>query len=445
MGTQRMAGIPGFGIDRVAAAVGDDPSVLRLENLDTDVLPPAQALRATRDAVELPEANSWLPFTGKADLRRAVADQLQDRSGVAYDPETQVVITCGEGDAMVDALCVTTDPGDEVILTDPTYAGMINRVRIVGAVPHLVPLRPEESEWRLDLDALAAAVNRRTRAILVANPGMPTGHHLNDAEWQAIAAICREQDVWLVYLGWMERILFDGRPYVHPAALPGMAARVIHLGSASMEQRMIGWRIGWLASPPELADDVARAHIYNGLTAGGVAQAGVLAALQVAPDDLAEAVAEWERRRDAVLGQLTGLPAVRPAGGWSLLMDVEALGLSAPALSRALADHQVAATPMTTWGEQVAPQYIRFVYSREPVERLSRFGNASGPQSINSPEHLDPQSSDGGSSSTRLRLGGCRPSCSMGSGCWSPAHPSMAKAHRSARSPMRRWSSVTTG
>lgn len=374
MGTQRMAGIPGFGIDRVAAAVGDDPDVLRLENLDTDVLPAAQALQATRDAVEQRDANSWLPFTGKANLRRAVADQLQGRAGVTYDPETQVVITCGEGDAMVDALCVTTDPGDEVILTDPTYAGMINRVRLVGAVPRLVSLRVELGEWRLDLEALVAAVTSRTRAIFVANPGMPTGNHLNDAEWEAIAEICREQDVWLVYLAWMERILFDDRRYLHPASLPGMADRVIHVGSASNEQRMIGWRIGWVVSPPALADDAARAHIYNGLTAGGVAQAGVLAALQAPPQDLAQAVAEWERRRDAMLDQLAGLPAVRPAGGWSLLMDVDTLGLSAPELSRALADHKVAATPMTVWGEQVAPQYIRFVYSREPVERLSQFG-----------------------------------------------------------------------
>jgi len=374
MGTQRMASIPGFGIDRVAAAVGEDPEVLRLENLDTDLLPPEGALRATREAVGQDDANSWLPFTGKADLRRAVADQVGERSGVAFDPDTQVVITCGEGDAMVDALFVTTDPGDEVILTDPTYAGMINRVRIVGAVPRLVPLDPAQGEWRLDTDALGAAVSDRTRAIFVANPGMPTGNHLNDEEWEAIASICRERDVWLIYLAWMERILFDERPYRHPASLPDMADRVIHVGCVTMEQRMIGWRIGWLVCPPEVADDAARAHIYNGLTPGGIAQAGAVAALQAPPNDPAGAVAEWERRRDAMLEQLEGLPAVRPAGGWSLLMDVEALGLSAPDLSRALVDHKVAATPMTTWGERVSPRYIRFVYSNEPVERVSQLG-----------------------------------------------------------------------
>jgi aspartate/methionine/tyrosine aminotransferase len=275
---------------------------------------------------------------------------------------------------MVDALFVATDPGDEVILTDPTYAGMVNRVRIVGAVPRFVPLDPQDGEWRLDTGALAAAVGDRTRAIFVANPGMPTGNHLNDEEWEAIASICRDRDVWLIYLAWMERILFDRRPYRHPASLPGMAGRVIHVGSVTMEQRMIGWRIGWLVCPPELADDAARAHIYNGLTAGGIAQAGAVAALQAPPEDLAGAVAEWERRRDAMLEQLEGFPVVRPAGGWSMLMDAEATGRSAPDLSVALAERKVAATPMTAWGERISPRYIRFVYSNEPVDRLSQLG-----------------------------------------------------------------------
>ena len=154
-----------------------------------------------------------------------------------------------------------------------------------------------------------------------------------------------------------------------------MADRVIHVGCVTMEQRMIGWRIGWIVSPPDIADDMARAHIFNGLTAGGIAQAGALAAIQAPPDDLAAAVAEWERRRNAMLDQLEGLPAVRPAGGWSMLMDAEALGVSPADLSRALVEQKVAATPMTTWGERVSPRYIRFVYSNEPVGRLSDFGN----------------------------------------------------------------------
>jgi hypothetical protein len=158
MSVARLDDIPGFSIDRVAAAAGDDPDVLRLENLDTDIPPPAEAIVATRAAIGEDEANSWLPFIGRDDLKEAVAGYIERRGGPRYDGRHEIVITSGEGDAMLDALFCLTDPGDEVILTDPTYAGMLNRVRLVGAVPRLVPLHATDGEWRLDLDALAVAV-----------------------------------------------------------------------------------------------------------------------------------------------------------------------------------------------------------------------------------------------------------------------------------------------
>jgi aspartate/methionine/tyrosine aminotransferase len=367
MSTRRMAGIPGFGIDRVAAIVGDDPEVLRLENLDTDLRPPDEALRATKEAVDRQDGNSWLPFTGKLALKQAIARQLTQRSGIEVDAETQVTVTCGEGDAMLDALMIATDPGDEVILTDPTYAGMLQRVRMASAVPRLVPLVPVDGEWRLDLDRLRASVSDRTKAIFVASPALPTGWVASADEWEAIATICRERDVLLINLGWMEAILFDGRRLLHPGSLPGMADRIVQIGCVSFEPRMIGWRIGWMVSPPALAGDAQRAHIYNGLTPGGVCQAGALAALESPNPGLVESTAEWQRRRDTMLVQLSGLPVVKPAGGWSMIMEAA----SPPDLSLALARHKVAATPMTAWGETVAPRYIRFIFSREPVERIA--------------------------------------------------------------------------
>jgi len=371
MGVRRLAGIPGFSIDRVAAAAGDDPDVLRLENLDTDVAPPAAAVRRTAEVAGDDDANSWLPFTGKVSLRRAVAAHLRRRSGVAYDPDTEVTITGGEGDAMLDALLCTTDPGDGVIVTDPTYAGIVNRVRLAGAVPRLVPLRVSGGEWRLDPGALAAAVDGTTRAVFLPNPAMPTGALLDADEWAAVAGLCRERDLWLIYVSWMEAILFDGRTLLHPAALPGMRDRVVTVGTVSMEQRMIGWRIGWVVAPEALAADVMRVHIYNGLVAGGIAQEAAVVALAEPVEDFARCVAEWERRRDAVLDQLAGYPVVRPAGGWSLLLETAGLGLGPAELSQRLLAQKVAATPMTGWGGDMAARYIRFVYSNEPVARLT--------------------------------------------------------------------------
>jgi N-succinyldiaminopimelate aminotransferase len=374
MTVRRLRDIPGFNIDRVAAAAGDDPDVLRLENLDTDLAPPPEAVEATRAAVGEDEANSWLPFTGRDDLKEAVAAFIERRGGPRYDGPREIVITCGEGDAMLDALHCLTDPGDEVILTDPTYAGMLNRVRLVGAVPRLVPLRVVDGDWRLDLEVLAGAVGDRTRVVFVNNASFPSGWVASSAEWDAIASICREHDLWLLYWAGYEGVLFDGRTVQHPAALPGMRDRTVTIGSPTLEQRMIAWRIGWIVAPGELANDVSRVHIYNGLVASAFNQIGTRVALTIADDGLDSANAEWQRRRAETMRQLEGLPAVRAAGGWSLLLDVAALGLDCVDVSDALLAQKVAATPMRGWGGDVADRHVRLVFSNEPVERLARLG-----------------------------------------------------------------------
>ena len=372
---RRLEQIRGFSIDRVAAAAGDDPEVLRMENLDTDVPPPSAAIDATRAAIGEDEANSWLPFTGRDDLKEAVAAYIERRGGPRYDGRREIVITGGEGEAMLDVLFCLTDPGDEVLLTDPTYAGMLNRVRLVGAVPRLVPLHVSDGEWRLDVGALRAAVTERTRVLFLNNASFPSGWVASGDEWDAVASICREREVWLLYWGGFEGVLFDGRPIRQPAALPGMRDRTVTVGAPSFEQRMIAWRVGWVVAPGELAHDVSRVQIYNGLVASAFAQIGTRAALAAPDEDLAAANAEWQRRRDETLRQLDGLPVVSPAGGWSLLLDVAALGLDCNDVSERLLAEKVAATPMRGWGGDVADRHIRFVFSNEPVERLTTLGD----------------------------------------------------------------------
>jgi len=375
MNVRRLEQIPGFNIDRVAAAAGDNPDVLRMENLDTDIPPPAAAMAATRAAIGEDDANSWLPFTGRDDLKEAVAAYIERRGGPRYDGRREIVITSGEGDAMLDALFCLTDPGDEVILTDPTYAGMLNRVRLVGAVPRLVPLHVADHEWRLDIDALRASVTGHTRVVFLNNASFPSGWVANEEEFDAVASICRERDVRLLYWAGFEGVLFDDRPIRHPAALPGMRDRTVTVGAPSFEQRMIAWRVGWVVAPGELVNDVSRVQIYNGLVPSGFAQIGTRVALGAPDDDLAAANGEWQRRRDETLRQLDGLPVVRPAGAWSLLLDVAALGLDCVEVSHRLLAQKVAATPMRGWGGKIADRHVRFVFSNETVERLAMLGD----------------------------------------------------------------------
>jgi aspartate/methionine/tyrosine aminotransferase len=374
MGIDRLRDIPGFNIDRVAAAAGSDPDVLRLENLDTDLRPPPAAIEATKAAMDTPAGNSWLPFTGRDDLKEAIAAQIERRGGPRYDGAREVVITTGEGVAMLTALYSVTNPGDEVILTDPTYAGMLNRVRLVGAVPRLVPLRVVDGWWRLDLDALRSAVSERTRAIFINNASFPSGWAASAEEWDAIADLVRSRQLWLIYWSMYEAVVFDDRPVMHPAALPDMRDRTLTIGDAH-ERRMIGWRVGWVVAPGDLVNDASRVQIYTGLTTSGFEQVGVRVALDESPADFAAVVAEYQARRDETMRQLEGLPAVPAAGGWSLLLDTRSLDIDPSDLSRHLLEQKVAATPMVGWGGEVAARHIRFVFSNEPVERLALLGD----------------------------------------------------------------------
>ena len=373
---KRLEPIRGFGIDRVAAAA-DEPAahpewpVLRMENLDTDLPLPPEAVRVTAESLASPQANSWLPFTGDLQLRAAISEFTAERTGHRYDPEREIVITVGGMEGLLNSLLATVDPGDEIVVTDPTYAGIVNRVHLAGGIPQLVPFQVVDREWRLDLDALTASVTEATTGMLLMSPSMPSGGTCTREDWEIVCELCRERDLFLIYDAAMERLLYDGRPLVHPLHFDGMAERTIVVGSLSKEHRMIGWRVGWVAGPAETITDVGWTHVYNTTTPVSIARAAATAVLRGNQDHVADCVAELERRRDVMLDGLPDWPLVRPGGGWSLLLDVSSLGFSAPEASQILLEEAaIAATAMVGWGGPVAEKYVRFVYSAEPVEEL---------------------------------------------------------------------------
>jgi aspartate/methionine/tyrosine aminotransferase len=169
----------------------------------------------------------------------------------------------------------------------------------------------------------------------------------------------------------MERIRFDGLPPSHPARL--VPERVITVGSASKELRLIGWRVGWVVGPAPIMADVRLVGLTNVVCQVGIAQQAVAAALAApgADGDVAAVTAIWRARRDAVLEQLSDYPCVRPDGGWSLLIDTAPLGVTpAQASARLFERGKVAATPMDGWGPS-GSEYLRLVFANEPVERLA--------------------------------------------------------------------------
>lgn len=372
----RLEHIAGIGVDRVGAtADATARDLLRLENLDVDIPPDEAAIARTKEAAATDADNSYLPFIGQLRLRQAAAAHVSRMSGVAYSGERNCVVSAGGLSGILNALLATVEVGDEVIVTDPTYAGLINRVHLAGGTPRFVPFRFRPGDpWTLDREALHTAVGPKTSIMLLMSPSMPSGAVLDADDWRVVADLCVTHDLTLILDAAMERLLFDGREAIHPAGLPGMAERTITVGSASKELRMIGWRVGWTVAPEALLPDLVAVSLANVVVPVGIAQDAAATALEQSYETLPAYVTELQRRRDVLLRDLGDLPIGVPAGGWSLLLRTTDFGIDGATLSERLLEHGVAATPMTGWGEIHAGQYLRFVFANEPAGRLALLG-----------------------------------------------------------------------
>jgi aspartate/methionine/tyrosine aminotransferase len=353
-----------------------DAEVLRLENLDTNLLPPASAVEFTRNAVVDDAANSYLPFLGLDPMRQAAAALVGKQANQDYDWKSECVISAGGLSGIFNVLLATLEPGDEVLLTDPTYVGLINRVRLAGGVPRFVPLVPTQNGWQLDHDALQKTDPGRVRALLLMSPSMPTGAVFDQDDWQALTDFCQRADCWLINDSAMERILFDDRKVIHPASFADMRDKVITVGSASKEYRMIGWRVGWVVGPAAITADVARVSISNVVCQTGIAMGAVATAITGDDDGIAASATELQARRDLILAELHDFDVIPPHGGWSLLVDVSASGHDGVAASQLLLKKsKIAATPMINWGGPHCANYVRIVFSNENLQRLSGIGD----------------------------------------------------------------------
>jgi aspartate/methionine/tyrosine aminotransferase len=366
-----------IGVERMGDAAdalrGRD--VLRLENLDTDLLPPAAALSMSQAQVRDDDANSYLPFFGHDRLRQAATALVARTAGLApghYDWRRQCFISAGGLSGILNVLLALIEPGDEVVMTSPTYVGLINRVLLAGGVPKFVDLIAGRAGWRLDVPGLEAAVTARTRAFLMMSPSMPTGAVLDRQEWQAVCDACIRADAWMIYDSAMERILFGDAPHLHPAGLPGMAERTVTVGAASKEYRMIGWRVGWVVCPMAASEAISRVSISNVVCPVGIAQQAAAVAIETGEDGIRACSSIWQERHDALLRALAPRFDVIPAqGGWSMLIDFSRYGVTGAQASQRLLPQGVAATPMENWGRPETAKYLRLVFANESTDRLA--------------------------------------------------------------------------
>ncbi len=314
---------------------------------------------------------------GTIELRRALAAHLERRSGVAYDPATELLITVGASEAVDLALRATIDPGDEVILHEPSYVAYVPAVVFAGGVVRHVATTMDR-EFALDPTAVEAAITPRTKALFLGYPCNPTGAVLPDEVQDELAALAERHDL-LVYSDEIyDRLVYGSHRHRAFSSLPGMRDRTILMGGFSKAYAMTGWRVGWLAAPAGILEGIVKIHQYGIMSAGTTAQDAALEALTGGEADVERMRAEYDRRRRLVVDGFNamGLPTFEPRGAFYAFPEVTtATGLSSEAFAQDLIqEERVAVVPGSAFGPS-GEGHVRACYAaseEQLVEALSR-------------------------------------------------------------------------
>ncbi|QOR37997.1 aminotransferase class I/II-fold pyridoxal phosphate-dependent enzyme [Billgrantia diversa] len=317
-------------------AAGDDITVLSVGDPDFDTPAPIveSAVASLRGG-----ATHYPDVQGKLMLRQSIAGDYR-RQGLEVGPENVIVMAGAQCGLYAAAQCLL-DPGDEVLVPEPSYVTYEAVLRATGAELVQVPLRGE-ADFRLEPAALEAAVTPRTRAILLNSPHNPTGQLIDAAAWESIAELCRRHDLWLISDEVYAELIFEGE-HICPASLPGMAERSVVISSLSKSHAMTGWRLGWILGPEPLIQHLTHLALCMLYGCPDFIQDAACAAFKARPAELGAMREIYRARRDTVCEALAESPAVtaiRPPAGMFLMVDVRATGLSSQAFADRLLDEE---------------------------------------------------------------------------------------------------------
>jgi len=290
-----------------------------------DVDGPAEIADVAAEAVRTGKGNQYPPGPGIPELRRAVAYHQRRFYGLAYDPDSEVLVTAGATEAIAAAMLALLEPGDEVIAFEPYYDSYVANIAMAGATR--VPLTLKPPGFRPDLDRLEDLITARTRLILLNSPHNPTGMVLTRAEAQAIADLAIDRDLLVVTDEVYEHLVYD-REHIPLATLEGMRERTVCVSSAGKTFSFTGWKVGWVTSTPELVNAVRTTKQFLTYVSSGPFQYAAAHALALPGSYYESLAADLKVKRDLLAGGLKeiGFDVYQPDGTYFITTDVAALG-----------------------------------------------------------------------------------------------------------------------
>ncbi|HEX6859560.1 MAG TPA: aminotransferase [Caulobacteraceae bacterium] len=325
--------------------------------------PGPEAVRRKAAEAVLSGSNQYPPMRGVPELRQAVAEHYRRRQGLEIDWETEVTVTSGATEALAAAFFSLLEEGDEVVLFQPLYDAYLPLVRRAGGVPKLVSLKPPH--WRLEREALEAAITDRTAMVVLNNPHNPAAVVFPDEDLAVLAELCVRHDVIAVCDEVWEQVMLDGRSFRPLMSFPGMRERTVKIGSAGKLFAMTGWKVGWMVAAPELTKALAGAHQFLTFTTPPNLQAAVAWGLANSDDWFERMPVEMTRARDRLARGLTteGFAVLPAQGTYFVNLDLAASGV-------ALDDYDFAMRAVKEAGVGVIP--VSVFYDETPVTNVVR-------------------------------------------------------------------------
>jgi len=335
---------------------------------------------AARQLIEGP--NQYPPSKGLLVLRQAIADHARKFYGLEYDPEDEVVITSGGTEAVTGALMAMAVAGDELVMIEPTYDSYRPMAEAAGAIVKAVKL--QAPDWRLTEEALRAVIGPKTRAILINSPHNPAGRAFSRGELEALARVVDGTDIVVICDEVYEHLVYDGKPHIPFATLPGMRQRTLKIGSAGKIFSLTGWKVGWVMGPRELARVVQNAHQFLTFTTSPALQLGVAHGLTHEMDFPVQLAKRLQKNRDVLTERLSKLGFdVQPCEGtYFLTANISRLTNEKDFAfcERLIREAGVALIPLSAFFQSGTPDtFVRFGFCKQQslveqaLERLEKY------------------------------------------------------------------------
>ena len=344
---------------------------------------PAEILKIAADAI-IEGPNQYTPVEGMAELREAIAHDNKRFYDLDINAQTETLVVSGATEGLAAAFLGFLEPGDEAVVFAPFYECYAPQIEAAGGVVKVIDLAPPD--WLITREALNAAINDKTKLIVLNSPHNPLGKVVSNEELELVAEVCRTHDLIAVCDEVYEHLIFDGVRHTPLMTLPDMFERSVRIGSAGKTFSLTGWRIGYVTGPAQLIEAVMKAHQHLAYTSPPNLQIAVARGLELHDHYYKEFKAAMQAKRDFMAKGLAqaGFDAMPCEGTYFITVDIRSVGRDDDmTFCREITEHaKVAAVPLSAFyhptSKRISRNYARFCFCKKEQileEACTRLGH----------------------------------------------------------------------